>query len=170
MKTPELIAATLLEKRVLLTAYIANLTRDFHLAEDLFQEVCVKAVARAAEFESAQHVISWAFVTGRNRAIDAMRKRGAGQVELTEGLLETLAAEWPDKLQVDPEQDALALCLEQVTPNNRELLRLRYFERRPCAEVAGIMGRKLETVYQALTRIHHVLANCIQNRLNPKTP
>ncbi len=39
-------------------------------------------------------------------------------------------------------QEALRLCLEPLTPNNRELLRLRYFERRSCAEVALIMAKR----------------------------
>lgn len=51
------IAATLLAERLPLTAFIASVTRDFHLAEDVFQEVCVKAVARAETFEMTAHVM-----------------------------------------------------------------------------------------------------------------
>ena len=54
------IAAILLAERLPLTAFIAGVTRDFHLAEDVFQEICVKAIARADEFESPEHVIHWA--------------------------------------------------------------------------------------------------------------
>jgi hypothetical protein len=31
--------------------------------------------------------------------------------------------------------------------------------------VATIMGRKIETVYQALARLHKTLGDCIRNRL-----
>ena len=66
-------------------------------------------------------------------------------------------------------QEALRRCLEPLTPNNRELLRLRYFERRSCTEVAAIMGKKIETVYQALTRLHRALGECIKHRIAQET-
>jgi len=168
MLPPETIAATLLAERMPLTAFFAGVTRDFHLAEDVFQEVCVKAVARAAEFESAEHAVNWARLAGKNRAIDVLRARDGRYVGLSDEMLALLAEDWPDQTQTDAMQDALSGCIEQVTPNNRELLRLRYFERRNCADVAAMMGRKIETVYQALARLHKILGDCIRGRLHPE--
>ncbi len=165
MPNPKDIIAALLTERLPLTAFIANVTRDYHLAEDIFQEVCVKAVARATEFETAAHVINWVRVAGRNRAIDVLRARDGHYVGLSEDMLARLAEEWPASSPGDEVHEALEHCIEQVTPNNRELLRLRYFEGRPCAEVAALMGRKLETVYQALARIHKTLGDCVRLRL-----
>lgn len=170
MLPPETIAAVLLAERLPLTAYFASVTRDFHLAEDVFQEVSVKAVGRAAEFESPAHVLNWSRVAGRNRSIDLLRARDGRYVGLSEAMLATLAAEWPEQAESDPMQEALRLCLEPLTPNNRELLRLRYFERRSCAEVAAMMGKKIETVYQALTRLHRALGDCLKHRMaSPET-
>jgi RNA polymerase sigma-70 factor (ECF subfamily) len=162
MLPPEEVAALLIAQRLPLTALFGSVTRDFQAAEDIFQEICVKAVGRAGEFESAAHVANWARLAGRHRAIDVVRSRYGRYEGLSEELLATLAEEWPDA--VDLRQQALALCMEEVTPNNRELLRLRYFERRPCLEVAAVMGRKLESVYQALARIHRVLGDCVRER------
>ena len=166
MLPPEDIAAALLAQRLPLTAYLASVTRDFHLAEVVFQEVSVKAVGRAAEFESPAHVIHWARVAGRNRAIDILRSRDGRYLGLSETMLATLAAEWPEKADADLLHDALAHCLTTITANNRELLRLRYFERRPCDEVAALTGRKIETIYQALTRLHKSLGDCMRARLS----
>lgn len=165
MLPPESIAATLLAERLPLTAYFASVTRDYHLAEDVFQEVSVKAVGRAAEFETPAHLIHWARVAGRNRSIDLLRARDGRYVGLSEAMLATLAAEWPDESEASPMHEALRQCLGTITPNNRELLRLRYFERRPCPDVAEIMGKKIETVYQALTRIHRALGECVKHRM-----
>ena len=65
---------------------------------------------------------------------------------------------------MDLHQRALPLCMEEGTPNNRELLRLRCFERHHCLEVAAVMGRKLESVYKALAPIHRVLGDCVRER------
>jgi RNA polymerase sigma-70 factor (ECF subfamily) len=135
------------------------------LAEDVFQEISVKAVGRAAEFESPAHVLNWSRVAGRNRSIDLLRARGGRYVGLSEAMLATLAAEWPDQTEASPMHEALRFCLGSITPNNRELLRLRYFEQRNCTEVATIMGKKIESVYQALTRIHRTLGECVKHRM-----
>ncbi|MBM3858789.1 MAG: sigma-70 family RNA polymerase sigma factor [Verrucomicrobia bacterium] len=165
MLSGENIAAVLLSERLALTAFIASVTRDFHLAEDIFQEVCVKAVGRSGEFESAQHVVNWARVAGRNRAVDVLRARNGRYDGLNEEMLATLAQDWPAGDFAADAHDALAYCLEKLNANNRELLRLRYFERCSGAEVAAAMGRKLETVYQALARIHKSLGECVRKRL-----
>jgi RNA polymerase sigma-70 factor (ECF subfamily) len=163
------IAAILLAERLPLTAFIASVTRDFHLAEDVFQEVCVKAVGRAAEFETAAHVMNWARLSGKNRAIDILRARDGRYVGLSDEMLAVLAAEWPEQDQANQMQEALGKCIGQVTPNNRELLRLRYFERRNCTDVAAIMGRKIETVYQALARLHKTLGDCMRIQIQKET-
>ena len=165
MLSPESAAAILLAGRMPLTAFFASVTRDFHLAEDVFQEICVKAVARAENFESAAHLMNWARRTGKNRAIDILRARDGRYIGLSEEMLALLADEWPDKSHADTMQQALDHCLSQITPNSRELLRLRYFEGRNCTDVASIMGRKIETVYQALARLHKTLGDCIRARL-----
>jgi RNA polymerase sigma-70 factor (ECF subfamily) len=169
MLTPEFLTATLLAERLPLTAFFASVTRDFHLAEDLFQDVCVKAVARADSFETTAHLMNWARLAGKNRAIDILRARDGRYVGLSDEMLALLAQEWPDESKTDAMQEALDHCITQITPNNRELLRLRYFERRNCTDVAAIMGRKIETVYQALARLHKSLGDCIRTRLQTES-
>jgi RNA polymerase sigma-70 factor (ECF subfamily) len=83
-------------------------------------------------------------------------------------LLSKLAADWPDRAS-GPLQESLTRCIDRLTPNNRELLRLRYFETRSCVDVAEILGRKVESVYQALARIHKTLGDCVRSHLGQET-
>lgn len=163
---PEEITAALLPQRRSLVAYYAVVTRDFHLAEDVFQEVCIKAVGCTDNFETSKHVVNWARIAGRNRAIDKLRSRGEKYVGLSESMLDSLAAEWPETNTSDNVYKALSKCIKKTTPYNQELLRLRYFEKLPGARVAEFLGRKLETVYQALARIHKALGTCVKNELS----
>jgi RNA polymerase sigma-70 factor (ECF subfamily) len=169
MLTAESVTATLLTERLPLTAFFASVTRDFHLAEDVFQEICVKAVGKAADFETTAHLMNWARLAGKNRAIDILRARDGHHVGLSDEMLAQLAAEWPATSKTDAMQRALDHCITQITPNNRELLRLRYLEWRNCTDVAAIMGRKIETVYQALARLHKTLGDCIRSRLQTES-
>mgnify|MGYP000007444860 CR=1 FL=1 len=126
-------------------------------------------MGRAAEFETEAHVVNWARLAGKNRAIDVLRARDGRYVGLSDEMLEVLAQEWPPPSHADAMQESLGRCLEQITPNNRELLRLRYFERRNCTDVAAIMGRKIETVYQALARLHKTLGDCMRLQIQNET-
>jgi RNA polymerase sigma-70 factor (ECF subfamily) len=159
------ITATLLAERMPLTAFFAAVARDFHVAEDIFQDVCVKALTRTTAFESTAHLLAWARLLGKNRAIDILRARDGRFVGLSDEVLALLATEWPDRSQTDGLQEALGHCIEQITEHNRHLLRLRYFEQRSCGDVAAIMGRRVETVYQALARLHRTLGECLRGRL-----
>lgn len=167
MLSPENITATLLRERLALTAFIASVTRDFHLAEDIYQDVCVKAVGKKDDFETAQHVLNWARLAGRHRAIDVLRARDGKVVGLSEEMLAALEPVWPagEAAQGSAALEALQACLNRLTPNNKEIIRLRYFEGRTGAGVADAMGRRLETIYQALARIHKTLADCVRQRL-----
>lgn len=167
MLPPDQITAVLLRERLALTAYIATVTRDFHLAEDIFQDVCVKAVGKGGDFESPAHLLNWARVAGRHRAIDVLRTRDGKVIGLSEEMLAALEPVWPegDAAQGGANVDALRVCLDRLTPNSKEIVRLRYFEGRAGQQVADALGRKLETIYQALARIHKTLGECVRQRL-----
>jgi len=167
MLKSEEIAARLLNERLALTAFIATVTRNHHLAEDVFQDVCVKAIGYKDGFESVAHLMNWTRLTGRNRAIDVLRVRDGTYQGLSIEVLNALSESWPDcqTMRVAERQQSLQDCLQTLTPYSREILRLRYFEGRSGSDVAQALGRKLETLYQALARIHKTLGQCIRQRL-----
>ncbi|MEY5026819.1 MAG: hypothetical protein RLZZ244_2347 [Verrucomicrobiota bacterium] len=162
MLSPEHVASLLFERRISILSYLVTVARDFHLAEDIFQETCVKAIGRAAEFESETHLFHWARTTARNRAIDTIRRVQARYSGLSSETLDALAAEWPAEGEKESTVEALERCLKKVTPNNQMLLRMRYFEEQSCSEVALRMQRKVESVYQALARVHKALGECMR--------
>ncbi len=167
MITREQATAILLEERLSLTAYVLTIVRSFHLAEDIFQDACVKALLHEGPFESRAQLLKWARVVCKNRAIDVIRSRDGRYTGLSEDVLDSLLDVWADdeaEAYTDA-RDVLADCLKELTSNNRKILQLRYFEGRSGIDVAQILGRKPATVYQALARIHSMLERCIQMRL-----
>ena len=44
--------------------------RDAHTAEDIFQNVALKAMTKGTQFESGGVLMSWAFITARREGID----------------------------------------------------------------------------------------------------
>jgi RNA polymerase sigma-70 factor (ECF subfamily) len=167
MLSQEETTAILLEERLSLTAFLVTITRSYHLAEDVFQDLCVKCIVREEPFETREHLLNWARLVGKNRSIDLLRSRDGKYLGLQPEVLEALAAAWPDQQHGSgkPRVQALQECLERLTSNNRQILRLRYFEGRSGADVAACLGRKVESVYQALARIHKTLGECIQSKI-----
>ena len=71
--------------------------RDAHAAEDIFQNVALKALAKEVTFDSDGALMSWAFITARREGIDWLRCQKNAPVRLDETILEVLEAEWADE-------------------------------------------------------------------------
>ena len=157
----------LLKERRSLTAYVYAITRNYHLAEDVYQEICVKAIGHTQGFDSRAHLLKWFKVCARNRAIDIIRTREGRYVGLSEQAYEMLEQQWDAEPATTNEEHLVALtkCLEQLTPRSQEIVRLRYFEGKAGKEIAEFMGRKIESAYQAIARIHKSLGDCVRQRL-----
>jgi RNA polymerase sigma-70 factor, ECF subfamily len=166
----ETIIRTLLDARARIAASVWLIAREAHVTEDIFQEVCVRALSKAGPFEHEGQLLSWAHVTARHEAIDVMRRRKPEWVGLDSDLLDLIDAEWSaDEVASGGRLDALRTCLEAMPAGPRRLLELRYFEGLPCSDVAQTLGVRLDAVYQRLSRLHQALGACIEKRLTGDT-
>ncbi len=165
--TPQEITEHLLRERLALTACIGSVTKNHHLAEDVYQEICVKAVSHADSFSGKAHLINWFRVSARNRAIDIIRTREGRYVGLSEETLAAIENDWDQVVSGRNEDmlEALSRCLKTLTPRSQEIVRLRYFENRSGSDIAKFMGNKVASAYQAIARIHKSLGDCVRQRL-----
>lgn len=165
--TPQEITEHLLRERLALTACIGSVTRNHHLSEDVYQEICVKAVSQADSFSGKEHLINWFRVCARNRAIDIIRTREGRYVGLSEETLAAIENDWGQTVVGQKEEmlEALSVCLKTLTPRSQDIVRLRYFENRSGSEVAKFLGVKVTSAYQAIARIHNSLGDCVKQRL-----
>ncbi len=168
MLTEAQILQCLMAARTRLSAAVWLVVRDTHGAEDIFQNVTLKAMAGRATFETEAALLSWAFITARREAIDWIRRCRRETVGLDDGLLDLLDREWRVASPVQSARlDALAECLQSTSGEARELLRLRYDEGHSCEEVAARVGLGLDAVYQRLSRLHRRLRECVEGKLGP---
>ena len=164
---PDEIARQLLDARVELTGYFRSVIVDRHLAEDVFQDVCVKAIGASDTFKDAKHLRRWCHTVGRNRAIDLLRKKDRKQLVLGEAVLAKLEE---DENQRQPassrdQLEALGVCLKALTPRSQKIVALRYGEELSGIEVAQRMDCKVDTLYKSLARIYQNLRTCIREKL-----
>ena len=167
----EAIVRTLFAARNRISAAAWLVVRDAQSAEDIFQNVSIKALTRGVVFEHEAQLLSWASVTTRHESIDWLRRHRADALVLDDALLETLEAEWaeaptPEGVRVE----ALRDCLDKAPNAARRMLELRYFEGRSCEEVSKMVGIGLAALYQRLSRLHRALKICVERRLAQSDP
>ncbi len=155
---------SLLGARARLSAGYFLVLRDAHLAEDVFQEVMVKALGQPDLFTSEAQLLSWARAVGRNAGLNLLRKSAPLSVGLPESLLRTMEEE-SEAEDGNAREAALRACLDALPAQSRELLKLRYFQGLSCAEVAARVDAALDTTYQRLSRLHRALRRCVETKL-----
>ena len=169
---PNDVVRALIRDRTRLLGYIWAVVRDHHMADDVFQDVTVLAMERAAEIKDEHHLALWARRAARFKALESLRKHARGTVQLDADVLELLAAEWggDDPSATGEDIEHLRACMAKLSAHARTILGLRYTEGVSGARVAEVMQVKVQSVYVALARIHRALRDCLRRRAGGGVP
>ena len=152
-------------------AYVSAHIRGAEAADDLAQEVFLRAFRRLDAFqlpETRQHPP----LAAGDRAQPAARapagagssSRRAGRGDL-EAALDTrqLDGEAPrDPLEVERRIEALQRCVDKLAPSASTLVSRHYFERRTLASLAAEENKQESALRMRLLRIREVLRGCIE--------
>jgi RNA polymerase sigma-70 factor (ECF subfamily) len=159
------IAQLVVKHRHGLLAYLYGVLPDAHVAEDLFQEVCVVAVQKAAEFQDGTNFVAWARTIARNKLREHLRRRSGISVddaffEGVESAFDAVGA----SVDADGRKEALRRCLGEVQDRARQMLVWRYDEGLSAASIAGRMGQSRAAVNSLLQRVREILRDCVTRR------
>ncbi len=156
----------LMKSRDRIAAAAWVVVRDPQAAEDIFQNVAIKAMTKEVSFDAEGAVLSWAFITARREAIDWLRRHRNESPTLDIKIIEVIEREWlTESKQEDSRTETLRTCLQELPPKSADLLRLRYFDGFACGVIAERLGTGLDTVYKRLSRLHQALKQCVEVRL-----
>ncbi|HYW41396.1 MAG TPA: sigma-70 family RNA polymerase sigma factor [Bryobacteraceae bacterium] len=134
----------------LVYSLILRVVRDTGIAEDLVQETFLRVWNRVQGFDAHKGSIApWLLAVARNRAIDYLRSAGGRE----RNAVEFEETDHP-ALYTDMEQDILnsdkarkvKRAVEKLSPNQRQVIELAYFEGLSQTEMAERMGQPLGTV------------------------
>jgi len=178
---PEALARIIERTRKPLYRFILGMVGDPHTADDVFQDVWLRAVKGLHRYKSHK-LLSWLFRIARNRVIDLSRKRkpdlslqhplGSGDNDAT---LETFL---PDKART-PAHEAgdrelgirIRAALATLPPEQREVFALRMEAGVPFKTIAEIQRVSINTalgrMHYALKHLRETLAEDYQNILLP---
>jgi RNA polymerase sigma-70 factor, ECF subfamily len=149
------------------SSYILSLVRDFHLTEDIVQQVAVVLVREFEKYDRSRPFLPWSLGIAKNVALKARR-------ELAKDSSRLLDSELFDRLQAGFEQDmdvwaslrhALHICVQKQKGRLQEVLRWRYAHDMKPQEISEKMGTTAGAVRVMLHRARSILRECIQRRL-----
>lgn len=148
-----------------LRGFIVALSPDFSRVDDILQETFLVITRKAADFEPGTNFLGWACTIARFKVIEAGRKAASGPQPLSPEVIESLCACAPEPEADDDRLRLLAECLQQLAPQARRAMELRYQQAHKPAEIARILHWTPGSVYVALSRARDVLRACVQSKL-----
>jgi RNA polymerase sigma-70 factor (ECF subfamily) len=126
---------------------------DEHLAEDVLQDVWFDVFRGVGKLEELDAFAGWLWRVARNRAYRTLRRRG---VVATQAIDEVeVADDAPATLDSTEQKQVLYASLVRLTPEQREVLLLRYIEELSYEQIAAAVGCGLGTVR---SRLHYAKA------------
>jgi len=146
-------------------AYVLSIVRDFHVTEDVLQEVAVAAWERYDRYDPARPFVGWVLGVAHHKCIDSLRARKA-RVLLPDDLADRLAQDAAMLSEEAAERrKVLAGCVEKLTETVRSVVRLRFEENLDTHEIARKEGKSLAAVSKMLTRARAFLIQCTERSL-----
>ncbi len=125
--------------------YLTHRTRDPEAAEDLTQQVFLKAWQAIPRFEQRGVPFkAWLYRMAHNQMVDHFRTRKAtselGDFDLPDD------ADQESALLTGEMNEALQRALERLSEDHRQVLTLRFLMEKSAREIGEVMGRKEVTV------------------------
>jgi RNA polymerase sigma-70 factor (ECF subfamily) len=133
--------------------YLIRLGAAGAIAEDLAQDAMVNVWRRAASFDASKAKAStWIFVIARNAWIDRLRRE---KVELAYRSVLIVEEEGGDETPAEAaergqNEEQVSAAMALLSPEQRQVVQLSFFEDRPHSEIAERLDLPLGTVKSRL--------------------
>ena len=129
---------------------ILRIVKDAAIAEDLVQETFLRVWNRVQGFDAGKGSIGpWLIAVARNRAIDYLRSSGGRErnaMEFDETDHPALFTDMERDLLVSDHARRVKAAVDRLSPQQRQVIELAYFEGLSQSEMAERMGQPLGTV------------------------
>lgn len=132
-----------------LVRYAYRRLSNLHDAEDVAQEVLVRAYTDRARHKKVKHVSAYLYRMASNRCVDLLRRRKRSGVSLEEVEVLKIPANNPIGSEVAAAAEELCRIeslLSRIPRRQAEVIRLRVFDELSQREIAAVLGWPLATV------------------------
>ena len=121
-------------------------------AEDIMQEVFLKRLYQAPEFQSPDHERRWLFRVALNQCRDEWKRSRRTELPLDEAVL----------ISVPPEDREILEQVAALPEKLRTVIHLHYYEGYSLEEIASLLGVSLSAVKMRMKRGRDALRNRLE--------
>jgi RNA polymerase sigma-70 factor (sigma-E family) len=147
-----------------LLRYATAITCDKHLAQDIVQDVLVRARSRWGRIGALDAPYLYVRRMVTNDYLSWRRRRARRDVSSTHAALEVISPAVADPAERHAERDAMRARIAVLPEKQRAAIVLRYYEDATTAEIGQVLGCSEGTVRSHLSRALHTL------RVNETSP
>lgn len=145
--------------------FTTSLVGSAQEAEDILQEASMVMWAKFDQFQPGTDFTAWAFAILRIKVMEWRRKQKRNPI-LDDGLLQIVADEAIELAATrEAESRALSKCMEQLRPEQRDMVQMRYRPGGTLKATAIAVGKSHVTARKYIKQILHQLMQCVQKRL-----
>ena len=149
-----------------LLRYVMVLVPNTADARDIVQETAVALWEKIDQYDAQKPFAAWASRFALNEARMFLRTQRRRTRYLADDVVELLQhARLRRADGLDERRAFLGECLDNLPPDQRELIRAQYFDEMRANELSERFGRSVEAVYKALQRIRRKLHDCIEHKM-----
>ena len=156
-----------------LFAYLFRLIGNREEAEDLLQDVFIKAYKNINSYDTSRKFSSWIYRIAHNEAVNFIKRRYLKKfiswedISSTKDKMEAKSMDdGPDEIWLKKEStEGVGEAIQKLPLKYRQVLLLRYFSDKSYEEISEILGKPLNTVGTLINRAKKKLAaEVIENK------
>lgn len=152
---PKMFSTLIDRHRSMIKNKCLNYVKNQDTAEDLSQDILLKLYLKMNTFKSGSRFTTWLFSIIHNHCIDYLKKnRREMHQEITEVLSEEVGEllEYDEEISNQMSEELLNGLLDQITPEGKFILLLKYKERKSIKEIQIALNISESTVKMRLKR------------------
>ena len=138
---------------------------DFHIAEELTQDVFLKAYQRLSTLKKPQSFASWLYVIASNDSSTWLRKKrlwtqsleDTSGTQLEKATYSGYVIEENERAAAEAQRDVVKKLLAKLQESERTVMTLYYFGEMTCREISEFLGVSVGAIKSRLDRARHRL-------------
>lgn len=150
----------------LLGAYVMTMVPHPQDADDILQEAKVVMWRNFSKFESGTNFGAWARKVAFHQVLAYRKRKHRDRLDFSEDFLRTVSEEVEQSAdQLEQRERVLHDCVAKLPAEHRDALQLRYQEGLSLEDMAARLERTVGALYRLLSRVRHVLHECVTKNL-----
>jgi RNA polymerase sigma-70 factor (ECF subfamily) len=161
----------LLQNQKRIYGLIMSLVPNGPDADDIMQDACAVMWQKFDEFEPGTNFPAWALRIARYQVMTYYNRTRRAKARLSDESLDRIVDHLAEaRIDKTERVEALNHCLAKLSPNNREMIQLRYKQDKTVEDISADTGRSVHAIYKALNRTHVQLMRCVKTNLEAASP